>query len=125
MAQKTTQDRSGSLAPSTVPAAEVSHIYVLSLRLSDQDYRGLRRFVGWVETQTRVPRQQGKVIQAALMEYIDRNSRLHWKSVLASIDGHKQSLGGPTESGRHHITPVRLTQAGYGKLRSFILDLEE
>jgi hypothetical protein len=104
---------------------EKARLHCLSLRLSSEQYRRLRRFVRSFEDQTGQLRMQQAVLRAAVEEYCDRNAGSRPRQILEAIDVYAQSESKELDRGRNHIVSLRLTREQYRNLRLLVLDVEE
>jgi hypothetical protein len=112
-------------SPDNHPDGEKIYPHCLSLRLSSEQYRRLRRFVRSFEDQTGQLRMQQAVLKAALEEYFDRNAGSRPRRILEVIDVYAQPESKNPDSGRSHIVSLRLTREQYRQLRLLVLVVEE
>jgi hypothetical protein len=108
-----------------IQPGENLRLHCLSLRLSSEQYRRLRRFVTSFEDQTGQVRMQQAVLKAALEEYFDRNAGSRPRRILEAIDVYAQSESKEPDLGRSHMISLRLTREQYRHLRLLVLDVEE
>jgi hypothetical protein len=108
-----------------IPLGEKTYPHTLSLRLSSEQYRRLRRFVISFEDQTGQLRMQQAILRAALEAYFDQNASSRPKRILEAIDIYAQPESKEPDRGRSHIVSLRLTQEQYRNLRLLVLDVEE
>ncbi len=108
-----------------IPVGEKTYPHSLSLRLSSEQYRRLRRCVISFEDQTGQLRMQQAVLRAAVEEYCDRNAGSRPRRILEAIDVYAQSESNEPDRGRSHIVSLRLTREQYRHLRLLVLDVEE
>jgi hypothetical protein len=104
---------------------ENPRLHCLSLRLSSEQYRRLRRFVTSFEDQTGQVRMQQAILKAAIEDYFDRNAGLRPRRILEAVDVYAQSESKEPDRGRSHMVSLRLTREQYRHLRLLVLDVEE
>jgi hypothetical protein len=108
-----------------IQATEKTALLTLSVRLSSEQYRRLRRFVRSFEDQTGQLRMQQVVLDAALAECLNRKTGSRPRWILEAIDIYAQPKSEKSDLGRSHMLTWRMTREHYRHLRLLVLDVEE